>query len=201
MVLKRSRTRPTNGFYYVLHLSSFIFQCQFLHARGVPLLECTNGTKVRTQCSSTSACHSAWPYVTVENAGCCVLQLLGLAQFEMIPRNPQIGQKFKFANWGEFRGCVWTLIISQLFLDAPHPSAHLMTGRAPQSWAFFKTTFQLVLKLNLQPSSTRQELLAHVSVSERMREDACSRAILELQLPECAGSRFSEELKHLRRIN
>jgi hypothetical protein len=113
LVLKRSLTEPTSGFFYVLRLSALLFQCQLLHARGVPLLEYSNGAKKRTNCSSTSACHSAWPYVTVESNGCCVLQLLGLTQFEMIPRNPQTGQECKFANWGEFLGCVYTYLYRQ----------------------------------------------------------------------------------------
>jgi hypothetical protein len=113
LVLKRSLTRPTSDSFYTLHLSAFLFQCQLLHARGVPLLEHTKGNKVRTHCSKTPACHSAWPGVTVESANCCVLQLLGLTQFEMIPRNPQTGQDCKFANWGEFMGCIYTYLYSQ----------------------------------------------------------------------------------------
>ena len=101
------------GFFYFLYLSAFLFQCQIVHARGVPLLEYTNEETVRTHCSSTSACHSAWPYVTVDSADCCVLQLLGLTQFEMIPRNPQTGQERKFANWGEFMGCMYTYLYRQ----------------------------------------------------------------------------------------
>ena len=113
LVLKRWMTRPTRGCFYVLRLSALLFHCQIMHARGVPLLEYADGQKVRTHCSSTSACHSTWPNVTVERADCCVLQLLGLTQFEMIPRNPQTGQKRKFANWGEFRGCTWTYLYRQ----------------------------------------------------------------------------------------
>jgi hypothetical protein len=113
LVLKSCLARPTRGFYYVLHLSAFLFQCQLLHARGVPLLDYTDGQKVRSHCSSTSSCHSVWPYATVEGAGRCVLELLGLTQFEMIPRNPQIGQDCKFANWGEFMGCTWTYLYRQ----------------------------------------------------------------------------------------
>ena len=33
------------------------------------MLEYTNGQIIRTHCSSTSACHSAWPHATVESAG------------------------------------------------------------------------------------------------------------------------------------
>jgi hypothetical protein len=113
LVLKRCTTRPSRGSYYVLRLGALVFNCQILHARGVPLLEYVDGRKVRTKCSKTSACHSAWPHVDVERAGCCVLQLLGLTQFEMIPRNPQTGQKRKFANWGEFMGCTWTYLYNQ----------------------------------------------------------------------------------------
>ena len=58
-------------------------------------------------------------------------------------------------------------------LDAPHPSAHLRTGCAPQPCALFRTAFQLACRLNLQPSSTREELLEHVSEYEKMHEDAC----------------------------
>jgi hypothetical protein len=113
LVLKRSPTKPAHGFFNIMHLDAFMLQCQILHARGVPLLEYTDGQKIRTQCSSTSACHSAWPIATVESECVCILQLLGLIQFEMIPRNPQTGQTCKFANWGEFMGCIWTYLYGQ----------------------------------------------------------------------------------------
>ena len=113
LVLKRHLTRPEHGFFYILYMDAFMMQSQILHARGVPLLEYTNGDKVRTLCSSTSARHSAWPYATVESAHCCILELLGLTQFEMIPRNPQTGQLCKFANWGEYMGCIWTYLYRQ----------------------------------------------------------------------------------------
>jgi hypothetical protein len=98
LVLKRGLTRPAHGYFYILYLDAFMLQCQILHARGVPLLEYTNGQIIRTHCSRSSACHSAWPYATVESECLCILQLLGLIQFEMIPRNPQIGQDCKFAR-------------------------------------------------------------------------------------------------------
>ncbi len=54
LVLKRWTTRPTHGSFYVLRLGALMFNCQILHARGVPLLEYVDGRKVRTQCSKTS---------------------------------------------------------------------------------------------------------------------------------------------------
>jgi hypothetical protein len=114
-VLRRLARRPTGVPYYVLHLDALLLQCQYLHARGVPVLDYVDltGARTRTHCSYTSAPYNAWPYVEVEGDSCCVLQLLGLTQFEITPRNPQIGQATKDVNWGELEGKTFTTLHHQ----------------------------------------------------------------------------------------
>ncbi len=43
--------------------------------------------------------YNIWPSVKVDGEDCCVLELLGLLQFAVIPRNPQHVNP-KCVNWG-----------------------------------------------------------------------------------------------------
>ncbi len=70
---------------------------------GVPLLDVTtvsdDGGQAVAVYSKIDSGYSNWPYVLVEGESCCVLQLLGLTQFPVVPRHPQ-HQNPKFINWG-----------------------------------------------------------------------------------------------------
>ena len=79
--------------FYVLHLDVLLFCLQFPHVRGMPLLD--RRTRIAgveesfAVFTTTNAGYSIWPSVNVDGEYCCVLELLGLLQFPVIPRNPQ----------------------------------------------------------------------------------------------------------------
>ena len=89
--------------FYVLHLDVLLFCLQFPHVRRVPLLDRRTRIAGVEQSfavfTTTDSGYSIWPCVKVNDEDCCVLELLGLLQFAVIPRNPQ-HVKPKCVNWG-----------------------------------------------------------------------------------------------------
>ena len=64
-----------------------------------------------------------WAKVRVEGKDCCVLQLLGLTQFSVVPRHPKKAQKPQYILWGYGNnGVVVTLLY--------HPAATAASGSA-----------------------------------------------------------------------
>ena len=102
MVLERLYPGYGHKKFYKLHLDLLLFQMQCQHVSGVPLLDIItvsdDGSRQAVAVYSRSS--SVWPTVLVEGESCCVLQLLGLTQFRVVPRHPQL-QNPKFINWGQ----------------------------------------------------------------------------------------------------
>ncbi len=103
-VLQRLPLGHQEAQYYALHLDLLLFCMRFPHVRGIPLLD------LRTRrddgslgseplVTTTGSGYNMWPTVKLDNKECCVDELLGLLQFEAIPRNPQRVNP-KCANWG-----------------------------------------------------------------------------------------------------
>ena len=102
MVLERLYPGHGHKKFYKLHLDLLLLQMQCPHVSGVPLLDIItvldDGSSRAVAVYSQSS--SVWPTVQVEGESCCVLQLLGLTQFRVVPRHPQ-QQNPKFINWGQ----------------------------------------------------------------------------------------------------
>ena len=113
-VLERLPQGHNCRYYYRLHMDLAACLYQFPHLSGVPLLDITTvsdtgrveSVPIYSQISSASG---NWPTVLVEGESCCVLQLLGLTQFPVVPRHPQ-SQNPKHINWGIERGLVVTYL-------------------------------------------------------------------------------------------
>jgi hypothetical protein len=110
--------------FYKLHLDLLLFQMQCPHVSGVPLMDIVtvsdDGSRQAVAVYSRSS--SVWPTVLVEGESCCVLQLLGLTQFRVVPRHPQ-HQNPKFINWcmdywGRVVTTLYRLVQQQLVNDA-----------------------------------------------------------------------------------
>lgn len=102
--------------FYTLHFDVLLFCLQFPHVRRMPLLDyTTRGGGVAGSepvYTTTGAGYHMWPSVQVDGEECCVPQLLGLLQFQVIPRHPQHVVP-KCVSWGyddlgRMRTTVWS---------------------------------------------------------------------------------------------
>ena len=93
--------RPGHGCgqFYTIHLDLLLVQMLHPNMRGLPLLDLTSADGSRAVYTYTKSGSHNWPHVLVEGEECCVLQLLGLTQFSVVPRNPQ-SQNPQYINWG-----------------------------------------------------------------------------------------------------
>jgi hypothetical protein len=102
-VLERLSADHSRQRFFALHLDLLLFQIQFPHISGVPLLDVVtvhNGRKMAVAVKSyVNGAYSNWPHVDVDQETLCALQLLGLTQFGVVPMHPQ-HQNPKFINWG-----------------------------------------------------------------------------------------------------
>ena len=79
------------------------------HAEGIPVVEFNSGNRASTL--STYSCpYQLWPKVLIGGEGCCVAQLLGLTQFDVILRHPQHPQSH--------RKCINCGVIDRIFCTA-----------------------------------------------------------------------------------
>jgi hypothetical protein len=107
-VLERLPPNHDELYFYRLHLDMLLFCIQFPHVRRLPLLDLMTGGGSHAIFTTTGAGYHIWPTVWVGGDDCCVLQLLGLLQFAIIPRHPTL-VLWKCANWGyDPLGRMWT---------------------------------------------------------------------------------------------
>jgi hypothetical protein len=91
---------------FTIQLQALLFQLQYPNAVGVPVLRYNTAPgQAQSLLSFVPADYHAWPQVMLPGTGkkptpVCVAQLVGLLQFGVIPRHPQIGQSKKWGNWG-----------------------------------------------------------------------------------------------------
>ena len=87
--------------FQTLHLDLLLVQLLVPNLRGLPVLDVSTPSEQHSELAYYTYVYggSRWLYVLVGGKGCCVLQLLGLTQFVIIPRHPQSKGK-KFVNWG-----------------------------------------------------------------------------------------------------
>ena len=87
--------------HYCMDVIALLFQIQNPFERDVPVLDWVTKEGSRVHLSARGASYSGWPVVRCIGGSkqCCVNQLLGLLQFPVIPRHPQL-QKEKYINWG-----------------------------------------------------------------------------------------------------
>ena len=86
--------------FYTLHLDMWALSMELSHATGIPVLEFNVGNSASTF-ATYSTPYNPWPKVLIGGKDCCVAQLLGLTQFDVIPRHPQHPQShIKYINWG-----------------------------------------------------------------------------------------------------
>lgn len=89
--------------FFALHLDLLLFQIQFPHISGVPLLDVVtvhhDAKRAVAEKSYLNAGYSNWPHVDADKEHLCALELLGLTQFRVVPMRPQ-HQNPKFVNWG-----------------------------------------------------------------------------------------------------
>ncbi len=84
-------------------------------------------------------------------------------------------------------------------LHVSHPSSHLHHANAPVPRALFQSAFRIARALQQNPTATADELMSSVDAYVRFQHDANARAIRELNLPDCSGSRFAADpVGHLR---
>lgn len=89
----RRVSKPAPGT-FTLQLLAFFFQMQFPHAEGVPVARVNlKDGKCKTL---WSAVNKGWSSITgINTKHTCVTQLLGLLQFDSIPRYPMKGQEMR----------------------------------------------------------------------------------------------------------
>jgi hypothetical protein len=71
--------------------------------RGLPLVDVSTPSAPLSEkawYTYTKSGVNNWPHVVVGGMECCVMQLLGLTQFKIIPRHPQDQRPIKYINWG-----------------------------------------------------------------------------------------------------
>jgi hypothetical protein len=75
----------------VIRFDMLLLCCQLPHAcTGVPIgFYVDENGRAHTLWTFTTASYNLWPQVIIDKEPCCVMQLLGLIQFSMIPRHPQ----------------------------------------------------------------------------------------------------------------
>jgi hypothetical protein len=113
-VLKRHDKQP-KGPHYAMDVTALMFQTQCPEQQHVPILDEVTEDGSRAHLSSTGSSSSRWP--SISNFGgkkrACTNQLIGLLQFSVIPRHPQL-QSLKYCNWGyDRRGISRTLTYRQ----------------------------------------------------------------------------------------
>ena len=103
---------------FTIQLQALLFQLQYPNAVGVPVV-CYNVApgEAKPLLSFIPADYHAWPQVMLPGQKpvkpICVAQLVGLLQFGVIPRHPQIGQLKKWGNWGYQAGVFRTTLYHQ----------------------------------------------------------------------------------------
>ena len=98
--------------YYTLHLDMWALSMTLTHAAGIPVVEFHSNNRANTFSTFSSPYHN-WPSVLIGGCrdDCCVAQLLGLTQFDVIPRHPQHPQSHKkWTNWGFIDGIFRTTL-------------------------------------------------------------------------------------------
>lgn len=99
--------------YYALHLDMWALGMTLPHAEGIPVIEFNCANNRASTFSTYGSVHAIWPRVLIGGPGedCCVAQLLGLTQFDVIPRHPQHPQSHKkWINWGVIDGIFRTTV-------------------------------------------------------------------------------------------
>ena len=103
-VMVRHNKKP-KGKHYAMEVIALMFQTQFSDQQHVPILDMVTEDGSCAHFSSTGSSYSRWP--SMSNIGgkkrACTNQLIGLLQFPIIPRHPQL-QSVKYCNWGYDRG-------------------------------------------------------------------------------------------------
>ena len=85
--------------FQTLHLDLLLVQMLLPNVRGLPLIDLTSAAGSLAVYTYTKSGGHNWAHVLVEEEECCVLQLLGLTQFSVVPRNPR-HEKPIYILWG-----------------------------------------------------------------------------------------------------
>ena len=87
--------------FQTLHLDLLLVQLLVPNLRGLPVLDVSTPSEQHSELAYYTYVYggSRWPCVLVGGEQCCVMQLLGLTQFEVVPRHPQ-SEGTKYVNWG-----------------------------------------------------------------------------------------------------
>ena len=89
--------------FMTLHLDLLLAQLLVPNMCGLPLVDVSTPSELlseRAEKTYTKSGGNNWPHVKVGGEECCVMQLLGLTQFKIVPRHPQSQKPRKYLNWG-----------------------------------------------------------------------------------------------------
>ncbi len=109
--------------FYTIHLDLLLVQMLLPNMRRLPLLDLTSVNGSSAMRTYTTSGGNNWAKVLVEGKDCCVLQLLGLTQFSVVPRHPKKEQKPQYILWGYGNNGV---VVTVLY----HPAATAASGSA-----------------------------------------------------------------------
>jgi len=84
----------------VVYLDMLLLSAQISNAQGIPIGYRVQAGQAKTLFTYATSGSNNWAHFDVDGDACCVLTIVGLLQFGMIPRHPQKGVKRKYANWG-----------------------------------------------------------------------------------------------------